>query len=264
MTFDSTEKMQSAQPAGKRGAGKQNGRVAIRFEPVVGNRPADEILSQIRDLTARRRLKAGDRLPSERDLSEQFGVSRNTVRQALRSLVDGGLLEMKKGAAGGAIIRDGGGDAVMAGLSDLYSLGTIRPQHLTEVRLMIGVEVVTRACERCTAEEIDALEANVELAEQAAALGDFSARTEINLEFHRMLARMTRNPILVTLTDAVTTMTAKFVHAIGPTPNASVMPLRRKLLRHLRARDAESAADAMRAHLLRLQKLYLEASQSRA
>ncbi|VTU30688.1 FadR/GntR family transcriptional regulator [Variovorax sp. PBL-E5] len=232
-------------------------RAALRFKPVMGTRPADEIQAQIRALLASHRLKAGDRLPSERDLSEQFSVSRNSVRQALRSLVDSGLLEMKKGAAGGAFIRDGGGDAVLAGISDLYSLGTIQPEHLTEVRLLIGVEVVRLACQRCTPEEVDAIEQNVVLAEQAAKENDFARRTAINLEFHRMLARMTRNPLLITLTDAVTAITAKFVNEVGPTSNRSVMPLRRQLLGHLRAREADAAAQKMRNHLLRLQKIYL-------
>lgn len=231
----------------------------MRFTPVVGTRPADEILIQIRAQLSRHKLKAGDRLPSERALAEQFAVSRNSVRQALRSLVESGLLEIHKGAAGGAIIRDGGGTAVLAGLTDLYSLGTIQPEHLTEARLMIGVEVVMRACERCTPDEIDALEGNVAEAEEAASEGDFARRTQINLEFHNMLARMTRNPILVTLTAAVTAITLKFVQDVGPTPNQSVMPLRRKLLKHLRARDAERAAGEMRKHLVRLQQLYLEA-----
>ncbi len=230
---------------------------AMRFTPVVGTRPAEEIQAQIRNLLATHQLKAGDRLPSERELAEQFSVSRNSVRQALHSLVDSGLLEMKKGSAGGAFIRDGGGDAVMAGISDLYSLGTIQPEHLTEVRILIGVEVVQLACKRCTVEEIDALEENVKLAEQAARDNDFSRRTAINLEFHRMLARMTRNPLLVTLTEAVTAITQRFVDEVGPTSNRSVMPLRRQLLGHLRARDSEAAGERMRSHLLRLRTIYL-------
>jgi DNA-binding FadR family transcriptional regulator len=232
-------------------------RAALKFKPVVGTRPADEIQAQIRALLTSHRLKSGDRLPSERDLSEQFSVSRNSVRQALRSLVDSGLLEMKKGAAGGAFIRDGGGDAVLAGISDLYSLGTIQPEHLTEVRLLIGVEVVRLACQRCTAQEVDAIEQNIVLAEQAARENDVPRRTAINLEFHRMLARMTRNPLLITLTDAVTAITAQFVNEVGATSNRSVMPLRRQLLGHLRAREADAAAEKMRNHLLRLQKIYL-------
>jgi DNA-binding FadR family transcriptional regulator len=234
---------------------------SLSFSPVVGKWPADEILAQIRAKLSRHALKAGDRLPSERELSEQFAVSRNSVRQALRSLAEMGLLDIRKGATGGAFVQEGGGGAVLSGLSDLYALGTIRPEHLTEVRVMLGVEVVKLACERCAAEEIDALEANVVLAERAAREHRSGERTELNLEFHRMLARMTRNPILVALTDAVVDVTRQFVNKIGPTSNRSVMPLRRKLLAHLRNRAAAEAAEDMRSHLIQLQKLYLAAAR---
>jgi DNA-binding FadR family transcriptional regulator len=119
------------------------------------------------------------------------------------------------------------------------------------------VEVVKLACERSTVKEIDELEANVRLAERAARDNDFSQRTLINLEFYRMLAHMTRNPLLVALVDAVTSVTHQFVNEVGPTSNRSVMPFRRQLLRHLRAGEADVAAEKMRTHLLRLQKIYL-------
>lgn len=238
-----------------------NRRNAPIFKPATSTRPADEIQAQIRSLLWTQRLKAGDRLPSERDLAEQFVVSRNTVRQALRSLVDSGLLDMKKGAAGGAFIRDGGGDAVMAGLTDLYSLGTIQPAHLTEVRILIGVETVKLACERGTAAELEALEANVKAAEKAVRDNNIPLRTTHNLEFYRILARMTRNPLLVVLTDSVMAITQKFVEEFMRTPSPTVMPFRKRLLADLRARDAEAAAERTRQHLLRLQKIYLAAQQ---
>ncbi|MEO8297294.1 MAG: FCD domain-containing protein [Burkholderiales bacterium] len=230
------------------------------FSPVVGNRPADEIIAQIRVKLSAQELKAGDRLPSERELSEQFAVSRNSVRQALRTLAELGLLDIRKGASGGAFIHEGGGGAVTIGLQDLYTLGTIRPEDLTEVRLLLSVEVARLACERCSDEDIDALEANVVAAERAARQPDLSERTQINLEFHRMLGRMTRNPLLMALTDAVMDIMSRFVNEVGRTPNRTVMPLRRKLLAHLRKRDAAAAAQEMRAHLLRLHQLYLKAS----
>lgn len=117
------------------------------FSPVVGNRPADEIIAQIRVKLSAQELKAGDRLPSERELSEQFAVSRNSVRQALRTLAELGLLDIRKGASGGAFIHEGGGGAVAIRLQDLYTLGTIRPEDLTEVRLLLSVEVARLACE---------------------------------------------------------------------------------------------------------------------
>lgn len=204
------------------------------------------------------RLKANDRLPPERDLAVQFGVSRNSVRQALRSLEEQGLLVIRKGAAGGAFIQGGCAIAVPTLLSDLFSLGAIRTQDLTEVRVLVGVEVVRLACERGTEEEIAALKENVAAAEAAVESDDLALRTEINLEFHRMLARMTGNALLVAITDAVVTVTQQFVTRMGRTPTSYVMPFRRRLLRHLRARNTEEAANEMRRHLQRQQRLYLK------
>jgi GntR family transcriptional repressor for pyruvate dehydrogenase complex len=230
------------------------------FRPVTGTRPATEIIQQIRDLIHGQRLKANDRLPPERDLAEQFGVSRNSVRQGLRSLEEQGLLVIRKGATGGAFIQGGGAVAVPTLMSDLFSLGTIRPQDLTEVRVLVGVEVVRLACERCTDEEIDRLEENVVAAEEAVKAGELELRTQLNLEFHKMLARMTGNSLLMAITDGVVTITKQFVDRIGPTPTSYVMPFRRRLLKLLRARDVDGAASEMRRHLQQQQKLYLKAA----
>jgi len=237
----------------------------VAFKPVnEGTRPADAIQAQIRSLIGTHKLKAGDRLPSERVLSEQFAVSRNSVRQAIRSLADSGLLEVRKGASGGAFIRDGGGDAVRAGLADLYSLGAIQPMHLIEARLLIGVEVVRLACERGTDEQIEQLASNVQQAERAVEAGNVRQRTMVNLEFYRILARMTHNPLLEIITDAVMTMTLRFVEEFMRTSDATVMPFRRKLLAELRERDSQAASARMQKHLLELQKIYLAEVAARA
>ena len=234
------------------------------FQPVMGARPATEIIQQIRELLRARRLKHGDRLPPERDLAVQFAVSRNSVRQALRSLEEQGLLVVRRGATGGAFIQGGGGSAVPTLLSDLFSLGAIRPQDLTEVRVLVGVEVARLACQRGSDEQIAELEANVRAAQRAADVGDLESRTQLNLEFHRMLARMTGNALLVAITDGVVTVTGEFVKRIGSTPTNYVMPFRRKLLRLLHARDVDGCAEAMRKHLLKQQALYLAAETARA
>jgi GntR family transcriptional regulator, transcriptional repressor for pyruvate dehydrogenase complex len=228
------------------------------FAPVVGSRPADEISTQIRDRILRQELGVGDRLPSERELAKQFAVSRNSVRQALRSLADGGLLEIRKGAAGGAFIAGRGGDAVLSAFTDLLHLGQIRLADLTEVRLIIGVEVAKLACLRATDSEIAELEVNVEYAAAYDGSADPEGWMQVQLEFHRILARMSHNPILMTLTSAITELTIPLIRKIGPSTTAAIMPLRRAMLRHLRSKDADAAAAAMRAHLLRLQREYLK------
>lgn len=230
------------------------------FGPVTGVRAATEIMDQVRSLLRKQKLRAGDRLPPERELAAQFAVSRNTVRQALRSLQEQGLLEIRHGPTGGAVIRSNGGGAVETVLGDMFSLGTIRPQDLTEVRVLIGTEVVNLACQRAGDAEFDLLEANIMAAEEAVRQDDLARRTELNLEFHKLLARMTGNALLVAMTDAVITITGQFVSRIERTPSSHVMPFRRRLLRLLRARDAVASTDEMRRHLLRQQNLYLKAA----
>lgn len=227
------------------------------FRPIATRRAFEEITSQIRTRLASQSLKTGDRLPPERDLADQFGVSRNTLREALRSLEIGGLLELKKGAAGGAFIREGGGDAVVAGLSDLYRLGSIRPEHLTEARILIGTEVARLACARRTAADLKALEANVAEAEAASKAGDPARRAEIHYAFHSLLARAAKNPVLTILTDALMEMTRHFVEAVGYRPNPYVLPSRKRLLTALRDKDGDAAAKEMASMLKRLQRFHL-------
>ncbi len=235
----------------------RNGR-SPQFRPVTSGRPSDEIVAQIRAQLAAHALQVGDKLPSEREMEQLFLVSRNSIRQAIKSLANMGLLEMRKGATGGAFVKGDGGDAVEAAFSDLFHLGAIAPSNLTEVRVLIGTEVARLACLRASEEEIDALERNVEAAEAAVRAGQTALRTELNLEFHRMLSRMTHNPLLVTLTSTVTAVTGQFGKGMLPMSDRAVMPLRRHLLAHLRARDADAAAQAMREHLLRVERHYLK------
>jgi DNA-binding FadR family transcriptional regulator len=229
------------------------------FRPVATRRAFEDIADQIRGMLASHALQAGDRLPAERQLAEQFRVSRNTLREALRSLEIAGLLELRKGATGGAFIREGGGDAAVAGLADLFRMGAIRPEHLTEARILIGTQVARIACARRTRSDLSAIEANVTEAEAATAAGDVRRRAAINYEFHRLLARATKNPVLIILTDALMEMTQHFVEAVGYMPNRYVMPSRRRLLAHIGERDGEAAAKEMESLLKRLQRFHLAA-----
>src|SRR5208282_5366240 len=138
------------------------------FSRIRNLRAFEEIADQIRKELSDRRLRAGDRLPPERALAEQFGVSRNTLREALRSLENAGLLRLQKGAAGGAFVRESTGEAIITTLRDMFDLGAIRPEHLTGARVMIESSVVRTACERATPEDIQALNANLAAAERGA------------------------------------------------------------------------------------------------
>jgi GntR family transcriptional regulator, transcriptional repressor for pyruvate dehydrogenase complex len=239
-------------------ASSPTSRSLIEFRPIKATRAFEEIAEQIREELTSRRLRAGDRLPPERALAEQFGVSRNTLREALRSLENAGLLRLQKGATGGAFVRESTGDAVITGLRDMFHLGAIQPEHLTEARVWIESIVVGAACERATSEDIEALKANLAAAETAARSGiDFYDQAAIHLEFHRIIARATKNPVMVIVMEALIDVMQHFIRAIGQKENPWVMPSRRRFIRHFEARDREAAMAEMEQHLEQLNRHYL-------
>jgi GntR family transcriptional repressor for pyruvate dehydrogenase complex len=230
----------------------------VEFRRIRTPRAFEEIADQIRKELSDRRLRAGDRLPPERTLAEQFGVSRNTLREALRSLENAGLLRLQKGATGGAFVRESTGDAIITGLRDMFHLGAISPEHLTEARVLIESIVVRAACERATAEDIEALNANILSAEGATrAKIDFYDQAAIHLEFHRIIARATKNPVMVIVMEALIDVMQHFIRAIGQQRNPWVIPSRRRFMKHFEAGDSDKAVAEMEQHLDRLNRHYL-------
>ncbi|MDA7419000.1 GntR family transcriptional regulator [Xenophilus arseniciresistens] len=233
---------------------------ASSFEvaPINPQRIFQEVATQLRRLISEGKLRTGDKLPPERELAKRFGVSRNTMREALRALELSGLIELRLGATGGAFVLPGSSNAVVAGMRDLYFLGAITPQHLTEARIAVSAAVIRVACERITDEEIEALEANVAAAERARQQGDFEERTRHHQAFHVMLARTTHNPVLIATTEGIMEITRQFVKAIGPTDEQTYThPSRKRLLKHLRARDTEKAVAEMGSALTKLHRSYM-------
>lgn len=228
-----------------------------KFQRIRPSRAFDEIAAQIREELAAGRLRVGNRLPSERALSEQFGVSRNTLREALRSLEHAGLIRLQKGARGGAFISERSGEAITVGLMDMYHLGSVQPAELTEARIWLESVVVREACHRATQADIDALLRNIEEVETATEAGDFALRAEKNIGFHRILAAMTGNPIMLIVMNAVLDVLRHFVGKIGDYENAFVLPSRRRFVKHMAEGDADAAVAEMEACLKRLQKSYL-------
>ena len=230
---------------------------AAKFQVIRSARAFEEIAQQIRTELSQGRLKVGTRLPSERALSEQFGVSRNTLREALRSLEHAGLIRLQKGASGGAFISGRSGDAIATGLMDMYHMGAIQPEHLTEARIWLESILVREACARATPADIEALNNNIDAAEEATRNDDFPVRAATNLEFHRILARMTGNPIMVIMMNGVLNVLAEFIGQVGRYENAYVLPSRRRFLKHLAAKNSDAAVAEMESILKRLQRSYL-------
>jgi len=220
-------------------------------------RAADEIEAQIRDLIAKGQLRPGDKLPPERDLALRFNVSRNTLREALRALEQAKLIELRKGAYGGAFVMHGDAGTITNSMRDLYHLGAITPLQLTDARIWLSKVIVEIACEMATDADLQRLQANIDATSAADSRGDFEERARLNREFHLVLASITRNPIIESTMKGVMGVLADFIQQIGPSDNSFIIPSRRRLLKHIRARDTSAATTEMTKALKKLHVQYL-------
>src|SRR5881398_1447657 len=139
------------------------------FAPVSVARASSSIADQIRQAIVTGKLDQGERLPPERELAEQFGVSRVTVRDALRALEAMGLIEVKVGARGGAFVTVPSGSIVGQTMSDMMMMSAVSPEDIVEARLAVELGTVTLACARATEDDIARMRAHVERASEAIA-----------------------------------------------------------------------------------------------
>ncbi|MFO1084642.1 MAG: FadR/GntR family transcriptional regulator [Reyranellaceae bacterium] len=228
------------------------------FDPIRRSRLSDQVSAQIQGRIASGELRSGDKLPPERELAESFGVSRGAVREALRNLERSGLVSLQAGARGGAFIGQGDAGLISDSFRNLYQLGSVSLDELTEARLWLASTVVRIACTRATDEDLAALTANVDEAERLLAAGRYDDKIDVHIEFHNLLARTTRNAVMVMLMGAVMEVMRDFAHAAGGERNDLTIKARRRLLEALHRRDSDAAVAAMTDHLESLRQRYQE------
>lgn len=236
---------------------KTQGDTADDFEPVQTTRAFEEVAAQIRRRVIHGQLRAGDRLPSERDLALKLGVGRSTVREALRGLEIAGVVRSSRGVSGGACVVAPDGQVVSMGLQDMFQLGSVTPAQLTEARLEITASVVRLACARIDEAGLRALEDNVKASRAASDANDLATRSRINMDFHRLLAAQTGNPVFVSIMDGLIGVMHSFMEKLGPPSGDEVYASRRRFIAHMRRRDADAAINEMERFLRGMHRHYL-------
>ncbi len=233
----------------------------MELTAVRTQRTFEAISEQIRAQVRAGALRVGDRLPNERELARSLAVSRHAVREALRSLESMGLVELRKGATGGAFIAAGDRPLAMANaMRGLYYSGGISLGQLTQARLWIEAVVVREATLRADDRAFREMEVNVDLAERETLAGNLVVKTGLNIEFHNLLGAATGNPVMAMLMGALMDILREFVGEVGSVMGIDVIQSRRRLLRHMKARDADRAVAEMERHLKVLHANYLEAA----
>ena len=230
----------------------------LKFEPAKTRRAFDDIIEQVRDRLQSGDLRPGEKLPSEREFAEQLGVSRNTVREALRMLEISGLVTLKKGHTGGAFVADSTSGAVARGILDGMTLTQYSLSDLTEARIGVESLIIQKVCERATEAEIDALEEVVERTDAIDATTRWRDKMMVHLEFHQKLTDAAHNPILSILNRPLMELTHDLTLRVGPAADDYIIESRYRLLAALRKRDTGAATAELEWYLSKLQSRWIE------
>ncbi len=203
---------------------------------------SDNIIAQIRDAILSGKIKPGDRLASEKELIEQFGVSKATMREALRVLEVIGLLEIRKGISGGAFVAEVGMRTTLHAIINFLHFQTVTIREITMLRYLIEPSVAQVAATKRTGRDIEKLE---KVIGETITPGDTEVSKEIS--FHRYLARMTENTILTLTIDMIDNLLKSMKTKIGLPPDffAHVRDAHNIILECLIQQDGLAAKIAM-------------------
>lgn len=202
----------------------------------------------MRRLIDQGRLKPGDRLPAERELAQQIGVSRPSVRAGLRALSAMGVVQSRHGA--GTFIRSGPPSLDSEPLSFLAALHGFTREQMFEARRVLEVGVAGLAAERATGEQLATIAE--EMTGLFASLEQPLEYLRHDMRFHRAVAAASGNPILASLVEMVSALfyTHRRQTADRASDRRESAEMHRAIYNALRARDPERARQAMSAHLL--------------
>lgn len=226
--------------------------VDVGFERASDGVAAELVVAHIRRLIDEGRLKPGDRLPAERELAQQVGVSRPSVRAGLRALAAMGVVQSRHGA--GTFIRSGPPALDSEPLSFLAALHGFTRDQMFEARRVLEVGVAGLAAERATGEHLASIAE--EMTGLFASLEEPQAFLKHDIRFHRAVASASGNPILASLVEMVSALfyaqrrkTAERARDLRESAD-----MHRAIYNALRARDGARARQAMNDHLVTSQQ----------
>ena len=223
------------------------------FEVVV-----QSILNDIR----RGKLTTGSKLPPERELAVLFEVGRSAVRESLRSLENAGVLRFERGPAGGAFVRESGPDGIANSIRAMLILGRLPITDLLEVRSILIGQCARLGASRGEAEDFRRLDQNID--EFAALIGkcpDQRASIAPAMEFYRLTARTTKNPLMGLLGDAIADLVGEMLESSPRWPRLNAITPRREAVAAMREGRGGDAERILRHHFAETNVLLLTISK---
>ena len=226
------------------------------FKSVRTDRISEAIIEQIKQAIFQKKITPGEKLPSERQLMEQFQCSRVTVREALKKLEYTGILEIRRGMQGGAFLVD---PSVKTGnnfLQDMFSLGNIKIADLTEARLAIEPFSVALAAMRIKDDALAQLKQNIEETRECLKKKNPTDARLLNLEFHRIISQASENPVIFFMIDSMLDIMENNISSaivLTEKPVQRTLDYHDKLFKVISERNSEGARDIMLEHIGQIQ-----------
>ena len=227
------------------------------LEPNKTTKVYEQVIEQIKCKIKSGEIKKGDRLPSEREMAESIGVSRASVREAIRALEVVGLVESKQGA--GNYIKTNFDNSLFEPLSVMFMLQESSVKEMYDLR-----ETLELQCAKLSAENIEDNELALltTIVDRMYIAGSEEESLELDIKFHYLIAKASRNVLLINVLDVISQLMDEFIQKSrmqilheGNTKE-SLLEIHENLLRALKCRDESKVCNAMKEHFNLIRKSY--------
>src|SRR5258708_5906264 len=225
------------------------------FEAIRKNRVHEEVAKEIERLI-REKLRPGDKLPAEGELAEMFGVSRSSIRDAIRRLDLMGLVEPRQGA--GTVVREISTDVLVSPLSNVIAHKRQLVGELLDFRRMLEPPLAARAAGHASTEDIAEMEEILRRQDKKVRGGELAV--EEDSEFHYRIAMASGNSVVLKVLDVVMDLLretrSRSLQSEGR-PRKSLAGHRR-IFAAIKRRDAAAAETAMRQHVQDVEEMVFD------
>jgi DNA-binding FadR family transcriptional regulator len=237
------------------------------FKKAKQNRVFQDVVEQIQDAIIKGKLKPGARLPAERELKDLFNTSRGTLREALRVLEQKGLIEIKLGVSGGAIVKRIDAEPIVESLALLIRSGEVSIEHLSEFRIKIEGSLVELAAMRATKEEIAELETMFNQAKDYYEKNDWENFLKTDEKMHTYIGIMTQNPVFQFVQKTIHDNIHQYYDEYLPMNKERTLENLtdfEKIIEAMKINDAKKASDIIMDHVKRFSDKMQEKTRSKS
>jgi GntR family transcriptional repressor for pyruvate dehydrogenase complex len=226
------------------------------FKPIKKTRIYEKIVDEMKDLITQGRLKWGEQLPTERELSETFKVSRTCVREAFRVLESQGFLESRPG--NGTYVSNSAIDSLVQPLASFILKEKDYQLELFEMRRLLESQITYLAAERATPENMTKMEKILRRQEEQIANGETGL--DFDSDFHHALAEAANNRILLHIINTTIEFQAESreSYLLGEERAKKSLAHHKKIFSAIKKGDGELAAKAMRGHIEDVEKTLVD------